>query len=574
MIHSKGKELIPLALVFLVMVASLLLFGLDRAGLFDVDEAIFAQASLEMLQNDDFVKITYNGEPRYHKPPFIYWLQALSMQEFGVGAYAVRLPSAVLGVLTLFGFFFMLDHMTRNLRFALIASAVLALNLSFLVVAQAATADMALNFFSLMLTMVLLQNVYAKQNSFVALVLAGLLLAGGLLAKGPVVLLVPGVVGLTLLVLRLDDVADLFRRANPLVILPVMLVGLLPWVLGILQAEGAAFFKEFILEQNLQRFFGGFGNTQSSSPFYYVWVLLVGFFPWVLFLPGALLWILPDFLHRIRSQKAEEALPALGLVWFVAVTVFFSFSQTKLAHYIVPGYAGAALLLAARLEALPKHKLVGLNVLWTFPVIMLFAAVFMVFKFVPDAVTNQGWLADLLSLLSGEIGFAWPVTDTEVLNVLGQNVAISLVPMMVGLIVLVACFAAWALMHKGYRQGLVLLGAGMWMALFLMKLDVVPTVYAFQQQPLARLAQQLKATHQPGEQVFYLSLHHPSVRFISGVPFIPVDSVAQLNAKRLAGAPVWVVTEEKHATSLIAQLPLAQKVEKTCEAGYCLIHLQ
>lgn len=571
---SKGSEIFPLAILFLALTAVLYIFGIDRFGLFDVDEAIFAQASSEMITNNDWTNITYNGEDRYHKPHFIYWLQAVAMEKFGVDVFAARLPSAIAGFLTILMFFVSLERMTRNIRFSLIASAVLGLNLSFMVITQAATADMLMNFFSLAITMTVISSLYAKHINVMTLVICGFLVGAGIIAKGPVVGMVPAIVFATVAFFRMEELGYILRCVNPLVIIPAALVVLGPWVYALTDAGIATdFLNEFLGVHNINRFADGFGNTHSNSNLYYLWVLLVGFFPWSLLIPGAIFWLLPDFIHRLRSTKVEEALPAIGLIWFVVITVFFSFSQTKLAHYILPGYAGAALLLAGRLDALPRHKLVNVNMIWTWPIIVVFSLLFFIFKWVPDAIQNEGWLASLIGVLSKQFDFEWPVTDEQLLMVFSQDVSISIVPVMISAIVLIGCTSGWFLMNKGYRQGVVLTGAAMWMALFLIKVDVVPTVYAYQQQPLTNLAEKLKAGYEEGDQAYFLSFHQPSVRFISGVPFKPVDAPGVILADYKNAKNTWVATEYNNAIELENELKSGVTVEKDCEAGYCLVRI-
>ena len=70
-------------------------------NLFDWDEINFAESTREMLVSGDFFHVQINFEPFHEKPPFFFWLQALSMKVFGINAFAARLPNALLGVLTL-----------------------------------------------------------------------------------------------------------------------------------------------------------------------------------------------------------------------------------------------------------------------------------------------------------------------------------------------------------------------------------------------------------------------------------------------------------------------------------------
>jgi 4-amino-4-deoxy-L-arabinose transferase-like glycosyltransferase len=76
------------------------------------------------------------------------------------------------------------------------------------------------------------------------------------------------------------------------------------------------------------RYLGTIEN-QSGPIWYYVPVLILGFFPWFAFL-------VPASLEAWRDARADAngSLARLALVWAVAPFVFFSLAQTKLPNYI------------------------------------------------------------------------------------------------------------------------------------------------------------------------------------------------------------------------------------------------
>src|SRR5215475_15761710 len=65
----------------------------------DRDEARFAQASRQMLETGDFLRIRFQDEARNKKPAGIYWLQAASVSAFSTAAsdaiWPYRLPSLI-----------------------------------------------------------------------------------------------------------------------------------------------------------------------------------------------------------------------------------------------------------------------------------------------------------------------------------------------------------------------------------------------------------------------------------------------------------------------------------------------
>jgi len=85
----------------LLLLLLLLLFpGLGWSPLFDWDEVNFAEISREMIATGDWLRPQIDFAPFWEKPPFFFWLQALSFSGLGVGEYAARLPNALCGILT------------------------------------------------------------------------------------------------------------------------------------------------------------------------------------------------------------------------------------------------------------------------------------------------------------------------------------------------------------------------------------------------------------------------------------------------------------------------------------------
>ena len=74
---------------------------LGSVHLYDWDELNFAEASREMLETGNFMRVTINYQPFWEKPPLFFWLQACSMKLFGVNEFAARFVNAMAGIITL-----------------------------------------------------------------------------------------------------------------------------------------------------------------------------------------------------------------------------------------------------------------------------------------------------------------------------------------------------------------------------------------------------------------------------------------------------------------------------------------
>src|SRR5438105_782024 len=99
-------SLVPLSLVhyLLLLAAGLLLFvnNLGGPSLWDLDEGRNATAAMEMMETGNFVVPTFNARLRVDKPILHYWLLVGSFQVFGINEFAVRFPSALAALGTLF----------------------------------------------------------------------------------------------------------------------------------------------------------------------------------------------------------------------------------------------------------------------------------------------------------------------------------------------------------------------------------------------------------------------------------------------------------------------------------------
>ncbi len=99
--HAPGHRWRPSSIALIVLAWAILqLGGLFTPGLLDDVDSVYIQIAREMLQRHDFVTPTIDGIRFFDKPPLMYWMAAGSMHLFGIHDWAARLPLA-LGVLAL-----------------------------------------------------------------------------------------------------------------------------------------------------------------------------------------------------------------------------------------------------------------------------------------------------------------------------------------------------------------------------------------------------------------------------------------------------------------------------------------
>ncbi|WP_457595471.1 ArnT family glycosyltransferase [Hydrogenimonas sp.] len=307
-------------------------FNLGSVPLFDLDEGAFSEATREMLASGDYVTTYLGGELRFDKPILIYWLQALSVKLFGLGEFALRLPSA-LAATAWTALLYLFVRRIYDEKRALLAALFMAASLQISVIAKAAIADALLNLWIAASMFAIWLYITERRRLWLYLAFAAIGL--GMLTKGPVAVMVPFVVTFLYFTIKRDLKEWAAAVFNPVGLL-IFLAVALPWYLLEYRDQGMKFIEGFFFKHNLSRFEDSF-EGHSGSLLYYVPVVLIGTIPFTGVLIAA--------LGRIREFLKEDA-TLFFLLWFGFVFLFFSFSGTKLPHYVIYGYTPLFILMA------------------------------------------------------------------------------------------------------------------------------------------------------------------------------------------------------------------------------------
>ena len=353
---AEGRR--PWFLLFLLCLA-LYVPGIVTLPVVDRDEARFVQASRQMLETGDFVRIRYQDEARNKKPVGIYWLQAASVAAFSDAAAPMVWPYRLVSLLGALASVLLLFHFGSQIfdrRTALLGAAIAASSLDAVFEAHLATTDATLCACAVAvqgsLGLVFLGrrhgDVVAWQNA--AWFWAAL--AVGTLIKGPVV---PLIAALTILALVAGErrVAWLLEL-RPLLGIPMLLVLVLPWFILIERATGGAFLREAIGHDLLGKVAGG-QEAHGAPPGYYMALLSVTFWPGSLFLGLGFFWA-----WRHRRLPATRFLAA----WIIPFWLVLELVPTKLPHYALPLYPALALICARALIAYDEEGFLPRSPLW------------------------------------------------------------------------------------------------------------------------------------------------------------------------------------------------------------------
>jgi 4-amino-4-deoxy-L-arabinose transferase-like glycosyltransferase len=292
-----------------------------------------------MFETGDFVRISFQDEPRHKKPVGIHWLQAVTVAATGGpearAIWAYRLPSLAGALLAALATFW-IGARLANRRVGLVAGAALGVSVLLSTEAGIAKTDaMLCGLITLSFAGLAGLRTGAGKPAAFAFWIG---IAGATLVKGPIG---PLVIGLALLALALWERRPAWMA--PLLHPPAVLLGLaivLPWMIAIGIATEGAFFIEAITQDLAPKVAGGH-EDHGGPPGYHLALVAINAWPGALILPaGAIL------AWRFREEPAVRFLVA----WAVPGWLLFELAPTKLFHYALPLYPALFLLGAAALD--------------------------------------------------------------------------------------------------------------------------------------------------------------------------------------------------------------------------------
>ncbi len=335
----------------------------------------------------DWIVMHLNGAPWYVQPPLYFWIAAIFGKVWGISEWSLRLPSALATIAMAAAVGYVVARVASG-RAAILAATILSTALMQAVLGRLAIMDALLD---LAVTLAILAWFRALRSGDGRWWYGGwVALAAGTLTKGPVAL------AMTLLVI-VPWALWTWRSGRALTVPParrwaigfgLFAVLLLPWGAALYRAAGPAAFNELILHYTVGRYLGTIEN-QSGPLWYYVPVVILGFFPWFAFLVPASVQAWRDArAARHRSpvpSRDDGSVARLALVWAIVPFVFFSLAKTKLPNYIALELPALAVLVALWFDCVADRADRRSALAWTAVVpVTIFAIAFAIWAFSHD----------------------------------------------------------------------------------------------------------------------------------------------------------------------------------------------
>ena len=342
------KYLDLLIIVILISVFSIILFNnLGTAPMWLGDEQVHFQWADHVVSSGDYLTPWVYGHATLGivKPPLIIWLMSFTLRVFEQN-FAIRFWSAFFGVLCSVATYYM-GKLLFN-RFVGISSSLILLTFtSFYSLSRIGLFDVPFLFFVLSsLYLFLLSNQKPEKEKQYALV-SGIFFGLALMTKQLSALLIPIIILVYLILTRRK--INVFINKNFWRIIAIGGLIFSPWLILMTMQFGAEFFNTYFNYAVLQRATTVIEGKTGGYFFYFDYLLSSENILWLILLP--LSFGLTAFYSIVKRKKEHM----LILTWVVVILGVFTFSQTKLSHYILPVFPAFAIMISFLLYDIFKH---------------------------------------------------------------------------------------------------------------------------------------------------------------------------------------------------------------------------
>ena len=356
------------------------------------DEGRYGEIGRWMLQSGDWLTPRLNGLPFFHKPPYLYWLEAMSLAAFGVNEIALRLVPALHAGLMLIALYLGARAVTSG-PIARRSVLMLGTSLGFLIGGQYVNHDMLVAAWIGVAIGCFAFAFMAGDRPDAALARFGFAAcAMGMLSKGLIGIALPGLVLLIWLLWT--------RQFKKVLHLPwfsgMALFALiaLPWFI-VAQQKYPGLFDYMFVGQQFNRYTAATYNNPQPWWFYLAALVLL-LFPWAIFVFSEIR--VRGTVRSTPKPPLADAWRSLCWIWVLAILVFFSLPNSKLIGYILPVLPPLALLAALGWESAMAHRASAVKVFASLCLFNVALAVVIVTQV--GAVTREGRAQDVAAVLA------------------------------------------------------------------------------------------------------------------------------------------------------------------------------
>jgi 4-amino-4-deoxy-L-arabinose transferase-like glycosyltransferase len=341
-----------IAFIILLTLAYFPLFlHLDAVPLMVWDEARLAVSAFEMLQNHEYIVVTYGNKPDLWsvKPPLMIWLIALSFKTFGYNELALRLPSALAGLATIIVLFQFCKTFFKSQSMGLFSAFVLMTTMGYVEhhVTRTGDYDSLLILFQFSSYLYFIKHYFEKENSKRNLFLCALMLSLAIMTKGIAGLML--CLSIVLFILLEKKIISYLMRSDTYI---ALLIAFTPISIYLFLREKASTgYLNAVWDMELfNRFSPSFSAALANMPLnekiqYYIGNIFVSdFTTWIFLFPVG---VLSTSFYDNKGHRKALLLIVLNIIIFLFI---ITYSTTKNGWYDAPVYPFLAMIVGSGLN--------------------------------------------------------------------------------------------------------------------------------------------------------------------------------------------------------------------------------
>ena len=365
---------------FLIILLILLVFSFSTFNLVEVGlmEARNFQTANEIIEDDNWLLPTLNGEPRYQKPPLPTWITALSVLiSNSKSIIFYRLPAIIfLFVIGLTSYFFSIKIKLNN-KESIINALITISSFYIIAIIFEAPWDIFAHGFMFLGIYYLLENKLSNRQKIIAGIFIGL----SIMSKGPIsiyALLTPFLLSYFLV----------YRKLNYKNIIQVLLISIIfgsSWYIYVYTQDYQTLME--ISSQETENW-----SNYNVKPLYYYWDFFINSGIWAI--PAITSLILPFTKNSITIRKTH----LLTCYWVIFSVILLSLIPEKKTRYLMPVLIPLALNTGFYINYIIKYSSDKINsVSW--PIYLNFIIVSISGIIIPSiSIYNSGF--EFFSILS------------------------------------------------------------------------------------------------------------------------------------------------------------------------------
>lgn len=332
----KRNDIIALVLV-LILIYVPIFVHIDVIPIQVWDEGRFAVQAFNILKTNNWLVMQYDGAPDMWllKPPFMMWLQAISMKMFGYNELAVRLPAALAAVGTCLLVFFFLVKKMKDPFTAVVTTLVLVTIPGYVIIhcIRTGECDSLMTMFTTAYILSFFMYLDERKTKYLSATI--ILLTCATLTKGiQALLFLPG---LLIYALYKKEVVHILKQK----VLYTGIAGFLFFVLGyyFLREHYNPGYIATVLDNEVFSRYNTAIEFHRGGPMDYLDILTNQYFSY---------WYLPALagiiVGLVSSEKMLKDITVLSCVVTITYLFVISNAQTQVYWYLMPLYPFLAIL--------------------------------------------------------------------------------------------------------------------------------------------------------------------------------------------------------------------------------------